>query len=121
MLPPCAPHCPPFPSPPAAEPLTGGFALAAADEFKYTDPVDGSVSDKQGLRFIMADGSRVVYRLSGTGSVGATIRVYIEKYEPDAARHDLPTAAALAELSTIALALSSIGELTGRTAPTVIT
>lgn len=62
-------------------PLSGGFTLAKADEFKYVDPVDGSVSDKQGLRFIMSDGSRVVYRLSGTGSAGATVRVYIEKYE----------------------------------------
>lgn len=99
----------------------GGFALAVADEFKYVDPVDHSVSDKQGLRFIMADGSRVVYRLSGTGSVGATVRVYIERYQPDASQHDTPTATALKDLVAIALDLSKIAEFTGRTEPTVIT
>lgn len=110
------------------EPLgAGGFALAAADEFRYVDPVDRSVSDKQGLRFIMQDGSRVVFRLSGTGSVGATIRVYIERYAAapapggDASVLDQPTAAALADLVGIALRISNIAEITGRTAPTVIT
>ena len=102
--------------------LGGGYQLATADEFCYTDPVDGSVSARQGLRFIMSDGSRVVYRLSGTGSVGATIRVYIEKYEPDAAKHDVPTAAALAELVAIATdELGRIAHFTGRSEPTVIT
>jgi phosphoglucomutase len=102
--------------------LPGGYVLATADEFSYTDPVDGSVSSSQGLRFIMADGSRVVYRLSGTGSVGATVRVYIEKYEPDAARHDTPTAEALAALVDIAVnAVGRIEHFTGRAAPTVIT
>lgn len=62
-------HPPPsLPFLPAVEPLSGGYSLAAADEFRYVDPVDRSVSDKQGLRFIMSDGSRVVYRLSGTVS-----------------------------------------------------
>jgi phosphoglucomutase len=102
--------------------LSGGFTLGTADEFRYVDPVDGSVSDKQGLRFIMTDGSRIVYRLSGTGSVGATVRVYIEKYEPDAAKHDTPTGAALKELVHIAVEeLGRVQEFTGRSAPTVIT
>jgi phosphoglucomutase len=100
----------------------GGYALSTADEFRYVDPVDGSVSDKQGLRFIMADGSRVVYRLSGTGSVGATVRVYIEAYEADASRHSQSVAQALAALSDIATVhLSSIVQHTGRSEPTVIT
>ena len=102
--------------------LSGGYAVATADEFRYVDPVDGSVSDKQGLRFIMIDGSRVVYRLSGTGSVGATIRIYIEKYEPDIAKHSAATADALAPLVHIAVdELGQVAHFTGRAAPTVIT
>jgi len=100
---------------------SGAFALAKADEFSYTDPVDGSVSARQGLRFIYTDGSRVVYRLSGTGSVGATLRVYIEKYEPAGGNHNLPTAAALKELVDLALSLADIEKFTGRKEPTVIT
>lgn len=104
------------------EALTGGFKLAKVDEFRYVDPVDNSVSDKQGLRFIMSDGSRIVYRLSGTGSVGATIRVYIEKYEADPTKQDIPTAEALKELVTIAVhELGQIEKFTGRKEPTVIT
>ena len=106
---------------PLGVPGGGAYALAACDEFSDTDPVDGSVSAAQGLRFIMQDGSRIVYRLSGTGSVGATLRVYIERYEADPARHSLPTAEALRELVAIALALGDIEALTGRAEPTVIT
>jgi phosphoglucomutase len=68
-----------------------GFVLAKADEFEYKDPVDGSVSSHQGIRFIFDDGSRVVYRLSGTGSVGATIRIYIEKFEAEPTKQNLDT------------------------------
>lgn len=99
----------------------GAFTLVGCDSFTYTDPVDGSVSANQGLRFMMEGGSRVVFRLSGTGSVGATIRVYFERYEPDASKHDLPVATALAPLVEAGLALARLGELTGRDAPTVIT
>ena len=107
---------------PHTEPLGGGFALAHCDEFRYVDPVDGSVSDRQGLRFVMQDGSRVVYRLSGTGSVGATVRVYIEKLELDAARQAAATADALRELVGLATAgLVDLAALLGRAAPTVIT
>ena len=70
----------------------GEFTVSAADEFCYTDPVDHSVSAHQGIRFLMADGSRVIFRLSGTGSVGATIRMYIEKYETDKAKLMQPSA-----------------------------
>ena len=102
--------------------LSGGFTLAAADEFKYVDPVDGSVSEKQGLRFIMTDGSRVVFRLSGTGSVGATVRVYIEKFERDASKHTQPTGVALRDLVHVAVVeLGQLATFTGRDAPTVIT
>lgn len=98
-----------------------GYCLANADEFCYVDPVDGSVSDKQGLRFIMSDGSRIIYRLSGTGSVGATIRVYLERYEPDCEKHNVSTADALKGLVAIALEISKIAAHTGRNEPTVIT
>jgi phosphoglucomutase len=105
------------------EPITATFSLSECDEFRYVDPVDGSVSEKQGLRFVMKDGSRIVYRLSGTGSVGATVRVYIERYEPDATKQDIKTADALKELSFIATGslLGDIEKFLKRTEPTVIT
>eukprot|EP00878_Enallax_costatus_P038646 GHUV01044042.1.p1 GENE.GHUV01044042.1~~GHUV01044042.1.p1 ORF type:complete len:130 (-),score=48.35 GHUV01044042.1:19-408(-) len=64
----------------------GNFELAMADDFEYTDPIDGSVAKKQGLRFVFTDGSRIIFRLSGTGSAGATIRMYIEQYTDDKSR-----------------------------------
>ncbi len=101
--------------------LAPGFVLSACDDFEYTDPVDGSVSSHQGLRFVFADGSRIVFRLSGTGSVGATVRLYVEKYEADPSKLQMDTAVALAPLVEVALSLSQIKTFTGRTAPTVIT
>ena len=92
-----------------------------ADVFEYKDPVDSSVSKNQGLRFMFADGSRVVFRLSGTGSVGATIRVYFEKYEADQSKTNQDAATALQEIIQLGLKLSDIEGLTGRKAPTVIT
>ena len=105
------------------KPLAGGFSLATVDEFCYTDPIDGSVSANQGVRLLFADGSRVVFRLSGTGSVGATVRMYIEKYTPpgDEAALAMETADALAPLIELGLELSQVQQLTGRDAPTVIT
>jgi len=97
------------------------FTIAKADEFEYHDPVDGSISSHQGIRIVFSDGSRIVYRLSGTGSVGATIRVYIEKYEADEKKLDQETADALKPLIKIALEISKMKELTGREKPTVIT
>ena len=99
----------------------GGFEVRAADDFAYTDPVDGSVSSRQGIRVLMADGSRIVYRLSGTGTAGATLRVYIERYEPDPARHAQDTQAALSDLILNANRLAQIAERTRRDRPTVIT
>jgi len=98
-----------------------GLSISSADDFMYTDPVDGSVSAKQGLRFVFEDGSRIVFRLSGTGSVGATVRLYLEKYEVAADKLDQPTAAAMADLVAIALELSQLEAFTGRSEPTVIT
>ncbi|MES2316310.1 MAG: alpha-D-glucose phosphate-specific phosphoglucomutase [Pseudomonadota bacterium] len=98
-----------------------GFAVALADDFVYTDPVDQSVATKQGIRIVMEDGSRIVFRLSGTGTDGATVRLYLEKYEADPARHSLDAQAALAPLARIADALSELTQRTGRHAPTVIT
>lgn len=92
-----------------------------ADEFEYKDPVDGSVSKHQGIRYLFDDGSRLVFRLSGTGSEGATIRLYIEQYEKDPSKTGRDSQEALAPLVEVALKLSKMQEFTGRSAPTVIT
>ena len=99
----------------------GAQKIAAADDFAYLDPIDGSVSKQQGIRILFEDGSRVVFRLSGTGTSGATLRVYIERYEPDAAKHDLDTQEALAELIVAAETLAEIKKHTGLNEPSVIT
>ncbi|HSC46636.1 MAG TPA: alpha-D-glucose phosphate-specific phosphoglucomutase, partial [Gammaproteobacteria bacterium] len=83
--------------------------------------VDASVSRNQGVRVFMSDGSRMVFRLSGTGTRGATLRVYLERHEPDAAKHDQPVASALASLSTAARDLARLKELTGLDRPTQVT
>jgi phosphoglucomutase len=98
-----------------------GRRVALADDFSYTDPVDGSVSKNQGLRIVFEDGSRIVYRLSGTGTTGSTLRVYIERYEGDPARHGQDTQAALADLIALADELAQIRQRTGRQQPDVIT
>jgi phosphoglucomutase len=81
--------------------------------------VDKSVSDHQGIRFIYKDGSRVIFRQSGTGSVGTTIRIYFEKYEPE--KIDLPKEEALKQMIDFGLQVSRIAEFTGKTKPDVIT
>jgi len=98
-----------------------GLTIAKADDFAYRDPVDGSVSAHQGIRVLFEGGSRVVFRLSGTGTSGATLRVYIERYEDDPAALGLATADALAALVVAADKLAAITERTGRAAPDVIT
>ncbi|KAJ8447686.1 hypothetical protein Cgig2_031740 [Carnegiea gigantea] len=92
-----------------------------ADEFEYKDPVDSSVSKHQGIRYFFEDGSRLVFRLSGTGSEGATIRVYIEQYEKDPAKTGRDSQEALKPLVDVAIKLSKMQEFTGRSEPTVIT
>lgn len=99
----------------------GGRTAGAADDFSYTDPVDGSVSRNQGLRVIFEDGARIVYRLSGTGTTGATLRVYIERYEADPALLAQDTQAALADLIATSRGLARLSEFTGREQPDVIT
>lgn len=95
--------------------------VAKADDFSYTDPIDGSVSNHQGIRIIFEDGSRIVFRLSGTGTQGATLRIYLEKYESDSSKFNIPTQQALASLIDIAGDLTNIKSLTGMTEPTVVT
>ncbi|KNA17463.1 hypothetical protein SOVF_079680 [Spinacia oleracea] len=95
--------------------------VKSADEFQYTDPVDGSVSKHQGIRYLFEDGSRLVFRLSGTGSEGATVRVYIEQYENDSSKISRDSQEALKPLVDVALKLSKMQEFTGRSEPTVIT
>jgi len=99
----------------------GDYRVSVADDFVYTDPVDHSVATKQGVRIIMDDGSRIVFRLSGTGTEGATIRVYLERYEADPAHHNLETQEALAKLIAIADSVSELRQRTGRQQPSVIT
>ena len=99
----------------------GSYTVDYADDFSYTDPVDNSVSQKQGIRIGFTDGSRVVFRLSGTGTQGATLRVYLESYEADTAKHGIETQEALGELIQIADEIAQIKPLTGRDKPTVIT
>jgi len=99
----------------------GGMKIADADMFAYTDPVDGSISKNQGVRFIFDDGSRFVFRLLGTGVAGATIRMYLEKYAAPTDDLDLHAFAVVEPIAAIALSISKLTEFTGRDAPTVIT
>lgn len=102
-----------------------GIKFVSAEEFSYTDPVDGSQTSNQGLilsyEYPNGDGARVVFRLSGTGSAGATIRMYLEKFEQDPSKHDQAAPAALKSLADRAVAMVKMQDLTGRDAPTVIT
>jgi len=99
----------------------GKYTVKTCDDFSYTDPVDGSVSQNQGIRILFSDGSRIIFRLSGTGTEGATLRVYLEAYEADVSRHHLDAQQALQELIEIALNISELQTRTGRDQPTVIT
>ncbi|MFM6354491.1 MAG: alpha-D-glucose phosphate-specific phosphoglucomutase [Planktothrix sp.] len=99
----------------------GSYQVEYSDNFSYTDPVDHSVSKNQGIRIGFTDGSRIVFRLSGTGTKGATLRVYLESYEPDPTKHNLDPQEALGELIQIADEIAQIKTITGRQQPTVIT
>jgi phosphoglucomutase len=99
----------------------GKYTVKICDDFGYNDPVDGSVSTGQGIRIVFTDGSRIVFRLSGTGTEGATLRVYLEAFEADTSRHQLDAQVALKELIQIALQISELKQRTGREKPTVIT
>ena len=99
----------------------GEYVVKTADDFSYTDPIDGSVSTGQGIRIIFTDDSRIVFRLSGTGTEGATVRIYLEAFEPDLAKHYLDAQVALNEMITIAEEISQLKQRSGRDSPTVIT
>ncbi|MHA1157852.1 MAG: alpha-D-glucose phosphate-specific phosphoglucomutase [Alphaproteobacteria bacterium] len=98
-----------------------GMRIAAADDFRYDDPVDGSSSVNQGLRILLDGDCRMVYRLSGTGTEGATLRIYLERFEPDPAHQNRDAQDALANLAAAALGLAEVTGRTGRTAPDVRT
>ena len=99
----------------------GNYTVRSCDDFSYHDAIDGSVSHHQGLRILFEDGSRIVFRLSGTGTEGATLRIYLEAFEPDLAKQAVDAQQALAEMIGLALSLSQLSEKTGRNTPTVIT
>ncbi|AOW99422.1 alpha-D-glucose phosphate-specific phosphoglucomutase [Moorena producens PAL-8-15-08-1] len=99
----------------------GSYQVEYGDDFSYTDPVDGSISQKQGIRIGFTDGSRIIFRLSGTGTKGATLRLYLESYEPDSTNHDVDTQQALEPLISLAHEIAQIRKFTEREVPTVIT
>jgi phosphoglucomutase len=99
----------------------GGLTVQACDDFAYTDPVDGSVTPKQGVRILFEEDARAVFRLSGTGTSGATLRVYLERFEPDASRHNRTAAEVLAPVVEAANAIAEIAARTGRNEPSVVT
>ena len=99
----------------------GDQQVRGADDFRYVDPVDGSVSEQQGIRILFANGARIVYRLSGTGTQGATLRVYVERHEPDPTRHHFDPQSALAKMISAARSIAAVEACTGRSAPDVIT
>jgi phosphoglucomutase len=99
----------------------GQRAVSLADDFAYTDPVDGSVSKNQGVRLLFDDGARVIFRLSGTGTEGATLRLYLESYEDDPVRQDQPVQQKLAELAAVAEQVAGIRKRTGMAGPSVAT
>ena len=98
-----------------------GYEIDLADDFSYTDPIDGSIAEKQGVRIVFKDGSRIVFRLSGTGTQGATLRVYLERYEPQQGKQNEDTQVALSDLINIADEIAQIKTFTGRNEPSVIT
>ena len=100
--------------------LHGDMRIKAADDFCYIDPVDGAQSKHQGIRIFLEDGSRLVFRLSGTGTEGATIRIYLERYVADPAQHEIAAQITLAPLTALAEKLSGISAKTGRKSPDVI-
>ena len=98
-----------------------GLRVTSADDFTYHDPIDGSVSAKQGVRVFFETGERAVYRLSGTGTEGATLRVYLERFEPDVAGHDLEPQTVLSGVIDAANEIAGIKVRTGRSEPDVVT
>ncbi|CAF0752774.1 unnamed protein product [Didymodactylos carnosus] len=100
---------------------TKQYTIQLMDDFNYTDPIDQSYTEKQGIRIIFTDGSRIVFRLSGTGSRGATVRLYVDSYENDPSTYDKDAQEMLQPLVSLALNIAQLKEFTGRDKPTVIT
>lgn len=100
---------------------SASFTVKESGDFAYTDPIDGSVSKNQGLYVTFEDGSRIIFRLSGTGSAGATIRLYVEKYSQDPNEYGADAQEGLKPLIEVALKISDLQKFTGRNKPTVIT
>jgi phosphoglucomutase len=99
----------------------GALTVSHCDDFAYTDPVDRSVTERQGVRLAFSDDSRIVYRLSGTGTEGATLRLYLERYEPDPSRHGLNVEDVLRDLATLAAEIAEVEPRTGRASPSAVT
>jgi len=99
----------------------GGLTVSAADDFAYVDPVNGDAAEKQGVRIFFEEGARAVFRLSGTGTAGATLRLYLERYEPDPAKHGADAQESLAVVADAADAISGLKARLGRSAPDVVT
>ena len=99
----------------------GSYKVKTCDDFSYHDSIDGSISNNQGIRILFDDGSRIVFRLSGTGTEGATLRIYLEAFDPNVENHHLDAQVALGEMIRIALEISELKQRTGRDSPTVIT
>ena len=98
-----------------------GMVLTEADDFAYRDPVDQSLSEHQGVRLVFGDHARIVYRLSGTGTEGATLRIYLERFERDVAEHDLTAAAALEDIESLARDIAELEARTGRVSASLVT
>jgi len=99
----------------------GTRTVTLADDFAYDDPVDGSISKAQGVRLIFDDAARVIFRLSGTGTEGATLRLYLERYEPNPTQQDIAVQQALRDLAALADQVAGIARHTGMNGPTVAT
>jgi phosphoglucomutase len=99
----------------------GSYNVETADDFSYIEPIDGNVSQQQGIRILLSDGSRIIYRLSGTGTEGATLRVYFESHEANATRQANDPQSALAELINLASELANIEHFIDRNCPDVVT
>jgi len=99
----------------------GGLTVSQCDDFAYTDPVDHSVAKGQGIRLVFAETARIIFRLSGTGTGAATLRLYLERFEPDPARQDRDVQEVLADLAAVAVDVAEIERLTGRNKPSLIT
>jgi phosphoglucomutase len=98
----------------------GRLTVERADDFSYTDPIDGSVTSRQGVRIALTDGSRVVYRLSGTGTGGATLRVYLERHVADTAQHGSDCQSAIATLAALSRDVAAIEQMTRLRQPTAV-